>query len=251
MSNNRILPSSRTKRRRIQKDLQQLRLSLRNVEDIEVIRESSDEERFPNGNNGIDFAEEEQAEDPFSGFDDEVLASTEDAFSIDSEVFPDSFESEHGSDSESTVDKDNGAQPDESDYHEEHNDSQNLRHLLALWAVTWGVHQNAIDALLAILRLFQWGLDLPNTCRTLLKTPRNVNVKSLSPGKYYHHGILKGLESVLNGMPACSALDHVDIFGSSPMLNVEKYFLLDFTMVMPNLIPQKNTLQTLFWKLRL
>jgi hypothetical protein len=93
MSNNRILPSSRTKRRWIHKDLQHLRLKLRNAEDIEVIRESSDEDNFSNAYNGIDFAEEEEVEDFFSCFDDEVLGSTEDTFLIDSDAFPDSSDS--------------------------------------------------------------------------------------------------------------------------------------------------------------
>ncbi|KAK4013200.1 hypothetical protein OUZ56_025434 [Daphnia magna] len=85
--------TDQTKRHWIHKDLQQLRLKLRNAEDIEVIRESSDEENFSNAINDIDFAEEEEVEDFFSCFDDEVLGSTEDTFFIDSDAFPDSSDS--------------------------------------------------------------------------------------------------------------------------------------------------------------
>ncbi len=40
-------------------------------------------------------------------------------------------------------------------------------------------------------------MNLPKTCRTLLKTPCKVtNIKSIPPGEYYHFGILKGIGSV-------------------------------------------------------
>ena len=80
-------------------------------------------------------------------------------------------------------------------------DVSKFRGLFALWALTWGIQQNAVDALLAIFRLFHWGIGLPKTCRTLLKTPRKVEeIKLVSPGSYYHFGILNGLLTIIRSM---------------------------------------------------
>jgi hypothetical protein len=37
----------------------------------------------------------------------------------------------------------------------------NFHNLLTAWAVTWGIKQNALDALFVICRLFEWGMSLP------------------------------------------------------------------------------------------
>ena len=79
--------------------------------------------------------------------------------------------------------------------------------------MTWGIKQIALDALLVICRLFEWGMSLPKTCRTLLKTPRKVtNIKSVPPGEYYHFGILKGIESVFRFSSDDAIPDVIEIF---------------------------------------
>ena len=79
--------------------------------------------------------------------------------------------------------------------------------------MTWGIKKIALDALLVICRLFEWGMSLPKTCRTLLKTPRKVtNIKSVPPGEHYHFGILKGIESVFRFSSDDAIPDVIEIF---------------------------------------
>ncbi|XP_045034596.1 uncharacterized protein LOC116918629 [Daphnia magna] len=73
-----------------------------------------------------------------------------------------------------------------------------FRQLFSVWVTIWGICQNAVDDLLSLFRSQSWGLDLPKTCRSLLKTPRSVNVKDIPPGKYHHFGILNGIIRILN-----------------------------------------------------
>jgi hypothetical protein len=106
----------------------------------------------------------------------------------DDEIESEYMSNETGSDSDSDVDSGD--------------DGLKFRNLFALWALTWGIKQNAVDALLGIFRLFHWGLSLPKTARTLLKTPRKVSgIKSVPPGKYFHFGILNSLLRVIRSMP--------------------------------------------------
>lgn len=77
-------------------------------------------------------------------------------------------------------------------------DSNRIKGLLAEWAVFYGICHNAVDALLGILRLFVWGMTLPKTARSLLKTPRSVAVRSVPPGEYHHFGLLHGIKEYLS-----------------------------------------------------
>lgn len=55
------------------------------------------------------------------------------------------------------------------------------------------IPQSTVDKLLLILR--KHGHDLPQTCRTLMKTPRNTfqNISSVSNGRYIHFGLASGI----------------------------------------------------------
>ncbi len=95
----------------------------------------------------------------------------------------------------------NGGSSDSDSHIDGGADEFKFRNLFILWALTWGIKQNAVDALLKIFRLFEWGLSLPKTARTLLKTPRKVTgIKSVPPGKYFHFGILNSLLRVIGSM---------------------------------------------------
>ena len=76
-------------------------------------------------------------------------------------------------------------------------ETDSFRKKLATWAVKRGIHHNALEDLMAILKEQPCGADLPKTARALLKTPRNVPVRTVEPGHYYHFGILEGVKSLM------------------------------------------------------
>ena len=64
----------------------------------------------------------------------------------------------------------------------------NLRDSLVNWALQYGINLDAVGGLLQILKPLH--PTLPKSARTLLSTPRKVNVKTLSDnGSYYHFGL--------------------------------------------------------------
>lgn len=71
---------------------------------------------------------------------------------------------------------------------------------LASWAVNFRVKQNAIDNLLtevlpAVPSYEE--LNLPKTCRTLLKTRKKTTLKMVEPGHYFHFGLVRGITFML------------------------------------------------------
>lgn len=82
-----------------------------------------------------------------------------------------------------------------------YNEGLTFRQLFSLWVIFGGICQNAIDDLLSIFRRYPWEIDLPKTCRALLKTPRSVAIKDVAPGKYHHFGLLRGIKRILDSIP--------------------------------------------------
>ncbi|CAI6377101.1 unnamed protein product [Macrosiphum euphorbiae] len=78
------------------------------------------------------------------------------------------------------------------------NKDQDFVEKLKHWAVEYKIKQNALDALLGILRKETIGENLPKVSRTFLKTPRNTLIQIVSPDQYCHFGLKIGLEKVLN-----------------------------------------------------
>nr|CAI5853014.1 unnamed protein product [Callosobruchus analis] len=70
---------------------------------------------------------------------------------------------------------------------------------LQLWAVSHSIPQNAVTDLLGILR-HHTSYVLPKDCRTLLKTPRAIEILQLGNGSYCHIG-LKELLVNIDGLP--------------------------------------------------
>ena len=62
---------------------------------------------------------------------------------------------------------------------------------LADWASTFRITHSALQQLLLILQTFF--PNLPNDARTLLKTARQYDIRTISDGLYHHFGIAKGL----------------------------------------------------------
>ena len=67
---------------------------------------------------------------------------------------------------------------------------------LAAWASRNRCSRKAINELLNILN--KNGLSsLPKDCKTLLKTPKYINIKELCGGEYIYFGIKKGIKQIL------------------------------------------------------
>lgn len=69
----------------------------------------------------------------------------------------------------------------------------NIQIQLATWATGHKIPQNALNSLIRILRTVPVLSTLPNDARTLLKTPRKIVLKDVTPGKYYHFGLANEL----------------------------------------------------------
>lgn len=68
---------------------------------------------------------------------------------------------------------------------------------LKLWAVKHCITKRAINDLLSILIIF--GFDfLPKDSRTLMKTPKNVDIRELSKGQLWYYGIKNYLEAIFH-----------------------------------------------------
>jgi hypothetical protein len=78
-----------------------------------------------------------------------------------------------------------------------------LREELASWAVSYNVNRNAVTALLHVLNAHIRDDSLPLDSRTLLHTPRHVDIHQLSPGKVVHTGLRRSLTKM------CEQLENV------------------------------------------
>ncbi|KAI2645848.1 HTH-type transcriptional regulator GalR [Labeo rohita] len=133
----------------------------------------------------LDFDYGEPLEDVFEDSVEDVLQNTEnecatDIFydALDFKSFND-FENDYAdtdldcSDSEDEIENASEIQLDDADG-------------LAEWAAEYSISQNALSAL---LKIKQKGLNVPLDARTLMCTERKCNVKNVAGGSYYHFGI--------------------------------------------------------------
>lgn len=81
---------------------------------------------------------------------------------------------------------------------------------LASWSTRFNIHQSATDNLLKLLKEHVPILgDLPSTARTLLKTPKHVDISCVSGMDYYHFGLRDQLINTLKLFPR-TTVDQVD-----------------------------------------
>jgi hypothetical protein len=74
-------------------------------------------------------------------------------------------------------------------------------HKLASWTVEYRVKQNAVGSLLkdVLPTLTDYNeLNIPKTCRTLLKTMKKTPLKAVKPGKYFHFGLGRRVKYMLD-----------------------------------------------------
>lgn len=65
------------------------------------------------------------------------------------------------------------------------------------WSVKYNIKRSAVSSILNILKGHQCFQELPKDSRTLLKTPRTIFLREISPGKYCHFGLVNSLKYIL------------------------------------------------------
>lgn len=91
---------------------------------------------------------------------------------------------------------------------------------LKCWAVKHCITKRALNDLLSILIVYGFSF-LPKDSRTFMKTPVNVEIRELSHGKLWYHGIRKYLELIFYNVQSDIIInldfnfDGVDLFNSS------------------------------------
>lgn len=76
-------------------------------------------------------------------------------------------------------------------------------HLVLFWLQEWAL-KNRIShvALNELMTGIKYKYPkLPSDARSLLKTPRKVNVQNVTPGQYYHFGLSNCVEQLLSRYP--------------------------------------------------
>lgn len=74
---------------------------------------------------------------------------------------------------------------------------RSLTDQLRSWAIEFHITQRSLSKLLKIL--VSCGIhSLPKDSRTLLSTPRSIDIQNRAGGQYYHHGIKKSLCSIFS-----------------------------------------------------
>lgn len=88
------------------------------------------------------------------------------------------------------------------------------------WAIKYKINGNAMSALLKILIAagFQW---LPLNSKSFLSTPRHVEIKEVSNGKFWYNGVAKNLKLIFSKLSKEIAIqmnfnvDGLPLFNSS------------------------------------
>ncbi|XP_025263008.1 uncharacterized protein LOC105254747 isoform X2 [Camponotus floridanus] len=80
------------------------------------------------------------------------------------------------------------------------NRSPSFENDLAAWAVEHQISQTALNMLLLTLRKHSCFSTLFVDARTLLKTPRQQDIRIVDPGTYYHFGLLKCINQNLSSV---------------------------------------------------
>ena len=80
-------------------------------------------------------------------------------------------------------------------------DGEPFRTRIADWIVRRRLNLADADELLSIFRSQPWGRELPKSARTLIQTPRIVNIKRTTNGEYHHIGLEYSIRKVFQQVP--------------------------------------------------
>lgn len=89
---------------------------------------------------------------------------------------------------------------------------QSFCFLLRVWAVKYNISHMALTSLLKLLRE-EGHVELPKDSRTLLQTPKKVNVSNIGQGKYWYRSLKDKLVDICKTKKCSSNLElsiHID-----------------------------------------
>lgn len=97
-----------------------------------------------------------------------------------------------------------------------------FEYLLSHWAITNGTKMGALSELLQILKKIPQLEYLPGDARSLLKTPRQIKLKTVDPGYYFHFGLEECIIKLLDKNNAKLLCDTVEVIVNIDGLPISK-----------------------------
>lgn len=109
-------------------------------------------------------------------------------------------------------------------------EQKSLADQLRSWALEYHIKRRAVTSLLKILKFNGMGF-LPQDSRTLLSTPRRIDIENRSSGKYWYNGIRNGLSPIFSMLTKNLKIDlNINIDG----LPLFKSSALEFWPILAN-----------------
>jgi len=118
-------------------------------------------------------------------------------------------------------------------------DTNNIKQNIRLWAVENNIKSNAVNSLLGILQRHSCFSELPSDSRALLKTPREIKITEISPGKYCHFPLVDTLLKVIKDYEGTSVGLQLNVDGLpiSKSSNQQFWPILAHVTDLPNSSP--------------
>lgn len=116
---------------------------------------------------------------------------------------------------------------------------EHIKQFLSQWVVSCNVSQITVNKLLKILKFETPLTFLPKDCRTLLKTGslKVLNIREVNPGNYYHFGLKKG---IIRYSSILSLSDHIKIAIGVDGLPISKSSSSQFWPILAYIIPYNS-----------
>lgn len=116
---------------------------------------------------------------------------------------------------------------------------ESIKQSLCQWAVNCNIPQNSVNKLLTILKFETPLTFLPKDCRTLLKTGSSkiLNIREVNPGNYYHFGLKKGILKYSLVLPLS---DHIKIAVGIDGLPISKSSSGQFWPILAYIMPYRS-----------
>ncbi|KAF0705638.1 Uncharacterized protein FWK35_00038752, partial [Aphis craccivora] len=116
---------------------------------------------------------------------------------------------------------------------------ENIKHALGQWAVESNVSQITVNKLLKILKFKAQLTFLTQDCRTLLHTGSNrvMNIKVMKSGLYYHFGLVNGIKRYSS---TCVLDKHIKIAVGIDGLPISKSSTAAFWPILAYIMPHKQ-----------
>jgi len=109
---------------------------------------------------------------------------------------------------------------------------------LAVWAVEYQITHTALRALLLTLKKHSCFSTFSSDARTLLKTPRQQDIRTVVSGSYYHFGLGESIRQILS--PAKENIDCLKIAVNIDGLPLTKSSQQQFWSILGSIIPYGN-----------